>query len=130
MKWASHAAALAGVLLLLGSKVAADAMGGCHPRRPCAVDLSAVCPGVTPGGGRLAACLTSQMSALSTGCSTIVSREVYVATECEADLARFCSGAKSGSASVAACIRPHLREASASCREALAFIDAPGSLRQ
>jgi hypothetical protein len=47
-----------------------------------------------------------------------------------ADLERFCSGVKSGGARIAASIRPHLSEAGTSCRDALAFIDAPGSIRQ
>jgi hypothetical protein len=130
MKSAPYPVVLGAALLMLGSTAAVNANGGCHPRRPCAVHLSTLCPGVTPSGGRLAACLTSQMKELSTGCSTIVSREVYVATECEADLERFCSGVNSSGALVAACMRPHASEASASCRGALAFIDAPGSIRQ
>ena len=69
MKTAWYAAALGAALFLSGSNVAVNAMGGCHPRRTCAVDLNSLCTGITPGEGRIPACLMSHMANLSTTCS-------------------------------------------------------------
>jgi len=126
MKTAPLAIALGAALLLAGSGVAVNAMGGgsCHLRRPCVVDLDSLCAGVALGEGRTA-CLMSHLSGLSTFCSAKLSREIYVATECEADVKRFCGNIKSGGDRIDSCMRPHLGEVSDSCRGALASIDAP-----
>lgn len=127
MKTAWCAAALGAALFLSGSNVAVNAMGGCHPRRTCAVDLNSLCTGITPGGGRIPACLMSHMADLSTTCSAKLSREIYVATECEADIKTFCGHVKSGGDRIPSCMQPHLGEVSNSCKGALASIDAPGN---
>jgi Cysteine rich repeat len=124
------AAALA-ASFIFGSTAAVNAMGGgCHPLKPCAVDLNSLCTDVTPGEGRLAACLKARMADLSTSCSTVVSREVYVATACEADLKHFCAAVQSGGGRIVSCMQPHFGEVSSSCRGAPAFVDAPGNIRQ
>jgi hypothetical protein len=128
MKMALLAAAVGAAVLLAGTSVAANAMGGgsCHLRRTCVVNLDSLCAGVAPGEGR-AACLMAQMSGLSTFCSAKLSREIYVANECEADVKRFCGAVKSGGEPIASCVQAHLGQVSDSCRSALASIDAPGN---
>ena len=82
MKTVWSAVALGAALLLPASTVAVNAMGGggCHLRKTCPVDLDSLCAGVTPGEGRVPACLRAHMANLSTTCSAELSRKVYVAT--------------------------------------------------
>ena len=74
-------------LLLTGSS-GASAQGAQEgiftSERDCAVDVKSLCAGVQPGGGRILACLQSHVAAgdLSVGCSTILSKAVWVAKEC------------------------------------------------
>jgi hypothetical protein len=127
MKMALLAAAVGAALLLTGTSVAVNAMGGgsCHLRKTCAVDLDALCAGVTPGEGRVRACLMAHMASMSTFCSAKLSREIYLATECEADVKHFCGDVTSGGARIASCVQTHFGEVSDSCRSALASLDAP-----
>lgn len=39
-------------------------------RETCAKDIATHCPGVQPGGGRIAACFKDNLSKLSEGCRT------------------------------------------------------------
>jgi hypothetical protein len=55
--------------------------GSCHLRRTCAVDLDALCAGVTLGEGRVRACLMAHTASMSTFCSAKLSREIYLATD-------------------------------------------------
>ena len=61
---------LAGTLLLSAS--AAWAAGG-ELRQACAGDVKALCSGVKPGGGRLAACMRENTDKLSQGCRQALS---------------------------------------------------------
>jgi hypothetical protein len=131
MKTASYAIALGVALLLAGSTVGVKARGGGGgggaPPQQCAVDLRSLCGGITPGGGRIRACIMSQMGSLSTACSAKLSRAAYVAKACEADVSRFCGRVKSGHNRIASCMKPHLHEVGGSCKRALAFVAAPGN---
>ena len=128
MKPASYAVALGAALLLAASTAAVFARGGGGaPSQTCTVDLKSLCAGITPGEGRIRACMMSHMSDLSTACSTKLSKAVYVAKECQADVKQFCGNVKSGRNRIASCMRPHLREVSDPCKGALAFIAAPGN---
>jgi hypothetical protein len=128
MKPASYAIALGAALLLTGLTAAVKARGGGGgPPQECAVDLKSLCVGITPGEGRIRACMISHMGDLSTACSTKLSRAVYVAKECQADVEQFCGKVKSGRNRIVSCMRPHLREVSGPCKGALAFVAAPGN---
>ena len=128
MKAASYAIALGVALSLAGSTVAVNARGGGGgPPQECAVDLRSLCGGITPGGGRIRACIMSHMGSLSSACSAKLSRATYVVQACEADVTRFCGRVKSGHNRIASCMKPHLREVSGSCKRALAFVVAPGN---
>lgn len=65
-----RSALLAGTLLLSAS--AAWAAGG-EVRQACAGDVKALCAGVKPGGGRLAACMRDNTDRLSQGCRQALS---------------------------------------------------------
>ncbi|MBV8111705.1 MAG: hypothetical protein JO012_18260 [Hyphomicrobiales bacterium] len=129
MKTAPFAIALGATLLLAASTVVAQARGGGGGGAPqaCAVDLKSLCAGITPGEGRIRACMMSRMGDVSVACSTKLSRAIYVAKECEADVRRFCGNVKPGRNRIAACMRPHLREVGGPCKGALAFVAAPGN---
>jgi hypothetical protein len=128
MKAAYYAIALGAALVLAGSTVGVKARGGGGgPPQECAVDLRSLCEGITPGGGRIRACIMSHMGSLSSACSAKLSRATYVAQACEADVTRFCGGVKSGHNRIASCMKPHLREVGGSCKRALAFVAAPGN---
>jgi hypothetical protein len=64
---------------------------------------------------------------LSVGCSTILSKAIWVARECAGDIRQFCPTATY--ANVGDCMRPHLGEASGACKSALAYIASPAADR-
>jgi hypothetical protein len=95
--------------------------------RYCAVDLKSLCAGITPGEGRIHACIESHIGELSVSCSARLSRAAQVAKECHADIQHFCPEGVYGS--IASCMKPHLGEVSDPCKGALAFIASPASDR-
>ena len=93
--------------------------------RDCAVDVKSLCAGITPGGGRVLACIQSHIGELSVGCSSRLSKAVWVAKECAADIKHFCPDAKVGD--VKDCMQPHLGETSDQCKAAVAYIASPAA---
>ena len=123
-------AALGATLLLSGSWGASAQEGGLFAtERDCATDIQSLCAGVKPGGGRVLACLQQHVAAgeLSVGCSTILSKAIWVAKECAGDIRQFCPSATY--ANVGDCMRPHLGQTSATCQSALAYIASPAADR-
>ena len=83
------AIALGAGLLLTGTcGASAQGLGIFDTQRDCATDIQSLCAGVKPGGGRVLACLQSHVAAgdLSVGCSTILSKAIWVAKECAGDI--------------------------------------------
>ena len=127
MKAASYAFAISAALLLWSSIASVQAKGGGGaPRQACAVDLKALCAGITPGDLRIRSCMMSHMGDLSAACANKLSRASFVAKECGVDVKEFCGGVKSGHGSIATCMKPHLQEVSEPCKSALAYIATPG----
>jgi len=118
MKRAFYAFALCSALVLTASTASVQAED-----RDCAVDLKSLCAGITPGGGRVHACIQAHISELSVGCSSRLSKAAWVAKECAADIQHFCPDAKMGD--VKDCMQPHLGETSDQCKAAVAFIASP-----
>ena len=130
MKTTFYAFALGATLLLTGSWGASAQEGGLFAtERDCATDIQSLCAGVKPGGGRVLACLQSHVAAgeLSVGCSTILSKAIWVAKECAGDIRQFCPTATYEN--VGDCMRPHLGQASGTCQSALAFMASPAADR-
>ncbi len=123
----SFTVALGLELLLAGSWGASAQEGLFTSERDCAVDVKSLCADVTPGGGRVLACMQAHVSQLSVGCSTILSKAIWVARECAGDINQFCPTATFGE--VSDCMRPHLGEASDTCKSALAFMASPAADR-
>jgi hypothetical protein len=130
MKTMFCALAFGAGLLLTGSWGAgAQGLGIFDTQRDCATDIQSLCAGVKPGGGRVLACLQSHVAAgdLSVGCSTILSKVIWVAKECAGDIRQFCPSATYEN--VGDCMRPHLGNVSGTCQSALAFIASPAGDR-
>ena len=130
MKTTFHAVAISAAMLLTGSWGASAQEGGIFAtERDCATDIQSLCAGVKPGGGRVLAYLQQHVAAgeLSVGCSTILSKAIWVAKECAGDIKQFCPNATY--ATVGDCMRPNLGKASATCQSALAYIASPAADR-
>ena len=82
MRTAFYTVALGAALLLTGSGSAGAQEGLFASERDCTTDVSSLCAGVKPGGGRVLACLQSHVGDLSVGCSTILSKAIWTAQQC------------------------------------------------
>ena len=123
-------AVVLGATLLLTSSWGASAQQGFgifDTERDCSTDVQSLCAGVKPGGGRVLACLQSHVGELSVGCSTMLSKAIWVARECASDIRQFCPNATVGN--VGDCMRPHLGQTSSTCQSALAYIASPAGDR-
>lgn len=63
--------AVFGAMLALGAGTAVAAPGGAL-RQACAADVKAVCRGIQPGGGRIAACMRDNLDRLSPPCQQAI----------------------------------------------------------
>ena len=129
MKTTFYAIALGAGLLLTGSfgASAQEGLGLFTTERDCATDIQSLCANVKPGHGHVLACLQTHVGELSVGCSTILSKAIWVARECAGDIRQFCPGATFGN--VGDCMKPHLGQTSATCQSALAYIASPAADR-
>ncbi|KPF71673.1 hypothetical protein IP69_05840 [Bosea sp. AAP35] len=64
------AANCAAALLFAASQPALAQDNAAALRNACAKDIATHCPGVQPGGGRIAACFKQNVAKLSEGCRT------------------------------------------------------------
>jgi hypothetical protein len=96
----------------------------------CDAELAQHCAEVTPGEGRLLACLYAHGEKLSGKCELAlydaaarleraISAVTYVASECRAELETHCGGATVGHGRVARCLKDHAGELSPRCDRAL-----------
>jgi hypothetical protein len=122
------AIALGAGLLLAGSwGASAQGLGVFDTERDCSTDVQTLCGGIKPGHGHVMACLQAHVGELSVGCSTILSKAIWVSRECAADIHQFCPGATFGNLS--GCMQPHLGEVSGTCQSAIAYIASPAADR-
>jgi Cysteine rich repeat len=96
----------------------------------CKTEITTYCKGVTPGEGRVLACLYAYEDKLSGQCeyalydaAARLERAVaalgYVAKECEADLAANCSNVKAGEGRLLQCLEKNDAKVSKRCKGAL-----------
>jgi Cysteine rich repeat len=96
----------------------------------CSSELTQYCAEVTPGEGRLLACLYAYSDKLSGQCEfalydaaarleRAISAITYVASECRAELETHCANVEVGEGRVAQCLKDHASELSPGCGQAL-----------
>ncbi len=96
----------------------------------CKKELESYCNNVTPGEGRLLACLYAHMDKLTTKCEyalydaaaqleRAVAALTYVANECDADLEKFCKSVRPGEGRLLDCLNKHDKEIDKRCTQAL-----------
>jgi hypothetical protein len=83
-------------------------------QQACRADAQALCAGVAPGGGRIAACLRSHESKLSPACKD----QLATVETCAAELKKLCPDA-SGDRALRQCATTQQRQLSGTCRAAL-----------
>ena len=96
----------------------------------CKAEIDNYCGQVTPGQGRVLACLYAHGDKLSAKCeyalydaAVQLERAVaalgYVANECDADLDKFCSSVAAGEGRLLQCLEKNDKQVSGRCKEAL-----------
>jgi hypothetical protein len=96
----------------------------------CKTEIHTYCKGVTPGDGRILACLYAYGDKLSGRCeyalydaSVQLERAVnalnYVANECRGDLQAYCSAVKPGEGRLLDCLEKNKAKVSGRCKQAL-----------
>ncbi len=114
-------------------------------RKACAKDIDEFCEDVTPGHGRIAACLKAYDDQISETCRNEVHAQVKAKMEevhrqlgevreaCKGDIDKFCKAEKGNHAQVMACLDRHEDELSTQCsdkRESLHQQLRGGGLRE
>jgi hypothetical protein len=89
----------------------------------CGEDVKQLCPGVSPGGGRLLKCLTQNDYAVSPSCQVQLTRldnaratVQAVKTNCEADVKRLCPTSTGHPGELITCLRANPDALSAECK--------------
>ena len=96
----------------------------------CKAELEKYCKDVTPGEGRILACLFAHQDKLSGKCEyalydaavqleRAVAALSYVINECADDLDQFCSSVEAGEERLLKCIQKNDKKVSSRCKEAL-----------
>ena len=96
----------------------------------CKVELEKYCTQVTPGEGRVLACLYAHGDKLSAKCEfalydaavqleRAVAALTYVANECDEDLDKYCGAIAPGEGRLLECIDKHDKQVSERCKKAI-----------
>ena len=96
----------------------------------CTKELNRYCKKVTPGEGRLLACLYAHSDKLSGQCEyalydaavqleRAVAALTYVANECENDLEKYCANVPAGEGRLLACLDKNEKKVSKRCKRAV-----------
>lgn len=99
----------------------------------CEKEITTYCKDVTPGEGRVLACLYAHQDKLSGRCEyalydaaaqleRVVAALTYVANECREDLKAHCSGVKPGEGRLLDCIEKNKEKVSGRCKQAIADV--------
>lgn len=122
---------LACLLLVSGIAIAAEQKGiVATVQEGCKKELDTYCKGVTPGEGRVLACLYAFEDKLSDRCGyalydaasqleKAVSALKYAATQCKDDLKAFCSNVQPGQGRMLECLDKNSAKVSSNCKQAL-----------
>jgi len=96
----------------------------------CKMEIEKYCGQVTPGQGRVLACLYAHGDKLSGKCEyalydaavqleRAVAALSYVANECDADLEKYCSSIAPGEGRLLECLEKHDKQVSGRCKQAI-----------
>lgn len=96
----------------------------------CETELEAYCKDVTPGEGRILACIYAHGDKISGRCEyamydsaaqleRAVAALSYAVNECGADLEKYCSSVEAGEGRLLACLEQHDTNVSERCRQAV-----------
>ena len=96
----------------------------------CKAEIQTYCKGVTPGEGRVLACLYAYQDKLSSRCEyalydasvqleRVVNALTYVANECRGDLQAYCSNVKPGEGRLLDCLEKNKAKVSGRCKQAV-----------
>ena len=96
----------------------------------CKMEIEKYCGQVTPGQGRLLACLFAHGDKLSAKCEyalydaavqleRAVAALSYVANECDADLEKYCGSIAPGEGRLLECLEKHDKQVSGRCKQAI-----------
>lgn len=99
----------------------------------CKTELESYCAKVTPGEGRVLACLYAYGDKLSGRCEyalydaaaqleRVVAALTYVANECDEDIDKHCAKVEAGEGRIAACLKENSSKISKRCSEAMADV--------
>jgi hypothetical protein len=123
-------AILLAFLTLLANGVAAEQDLVQTVAEGCKTEMESYCTKVTPGQGRILACLYAHGDKLSAKCEyalfdaavqleRAVAAMGYVANECDADLDRFCGSVEVGEGRLLQCLEKNDKQVSGRCKAAL-----------
>jgi hypothetical protein len=101
----------------------------------CEKELKTYCSKVTPGEGRVLACIYAHNDKLSNQCEyalydaaeqleRAVQALVYVVNECEADIQKHCADTRPGEDRIGACLDKNASKVSKRCKQALKNVRA------
>lgn len=96
----------------------------------CQQEIEGFCKAVTPGEGRVLACLYAHNDKLSGQCEyalydaavqleRAVAALTYVANECSEDIVKHCLGVQAGEGRIMACLEAHQADVSDRCKQAV-----------
>lgn len=99
-------------------------------RKGCKSELESYCKNVTPGEGRVLACIYAHGDKISGRCEyamydsaaqleRAVAALSYAVNECGDDLEKYCSSVEAGEGRLLACLEQHDQNVSGRCRQAL-----------
>ncbi len=102
----------------------------------CEEDLVKFCPAVTPGNGRLSACLYAHEDQVSPSCDAAIAetadlidmlfeRVRYAKQQCGADIAKLCGETEIGQGRLFSCLHEQKAALSADCLEVIENVQLP-----
>jgi hypothetical protein len=130
MRFAAIGLVMAGMVLLFGGSVMAKQALVESVAKDCDKELKTYCKDVTPGEGRVLACLYAHSDKLSGKCEyalydaaaqleRALTTLTYLANECGDDLEKFCSNIKPGEGRLLQCIDKNNAKVNSRCKQAM-----------
>jgi hypothetical protein len=130
MRYAMVLAVVMGMVLVFSGAASAQQLLVDNVAKGCDKELKTFCKDVTPGEGRVLACLYAHEDKLSGQCEyalydaavqleRVVNAVAYAANECREELTKYCSEIKPGQGRLLQCIEKNDAKVSKRCKQAL-----------